>query len=210
MKLSLRFYSWALVFGLALTPAVSLADYQSADMALEHLENVVTLSPEQERQALQIFQNLKDIMDDMTPAERPQKGAQSRQDAIAAIRSILTPEQQAIYDRTPQRLGGGSHVSDPAMSALQAKINRFARNFARTSAEIAGQVGTVEKVVQVGSSIATTEADGLKSDDPLLHPDSGTNTVKVTGSLGTKVFKIFWEMDQAGEMSVAKIESKDI
>jgi len=204
MKLSLPSLLCALAFGLALTPAVSFADYQPAEFALEKLENLVTLTPAQRKQALHIYQNLKDVMDDMSPAERPAKGAQSRQDALAAIRGILTPEQQAIFDRAPPRLGGGAK-SDPVMQALRLKIRTFVTDFARTSPEIAAKVGTVKKAVFLATgSMATSNGD---SDDPAAHPESGTNMVSVTGSSATKTFTIFWAMNPSGEMTVTKVEN---
>ena len=207
MKLPPRILLCTLVLGLALTPALSLAAYQSAEDALGNLETFLTLTPDQEKKALQIFQTLKDVMDTMTPEERPVKGMQYRQDARAAIRAILTPEQQAIYDRTPQRMGGGRMSSDPAMSALRGKISAFARNLARTSPEIAAQVGTVEKVVVLGSGSAMHYPPAAEYyDDPMLHPDSGTIAVRVSGSQGAKIFLIYWKMDESGVLSLTKIE----
>ena len=207
MKLPPRFLLCTLVLGLALTPALSLAAYQSAEDALGNLETFLVLTPDQEKKALQIFQTLKDVMDTMTPEERPVKGMQYRQDARAAIRAILTPEQQAIYDRTPQRMGGGMTSPDPAMSALRGKISAFARNLARSSPEIAAQVGTVEKVVVLTGGSSMRSAPGAEYyDDPMLHPDSGTTAVRVSGSLGTKIFVVCWKMDESGVISLTKIE----
>jgi hypothetical protein len=209
MKLSPCFLLFALAIGLALTPAASLADYQLPENALERLEKCVKLSPAQEQQALQIFQNLKDIMDDMDPADRPTKGMQCLKDARAAIRAILTPEQQAIYDQTPQRLGGGS-TTDPGMRALRLKISKFVREAAEDSPEIAAEVGTIQRVaLGMNGSSMVYSGDDSQYDDPALHPDSGTNIVRVTGSLGAKAFKIYWKMDNAGTMTVSKIEDKD-
>jgi hypothetical protein len=203
MKLSYPSLLGAMALGLALAPAISRADYQPADRALEKLEAFVTLTPTQEKQALQIYQNLKDVMDSMDPATRPTKGAQSRQDALAAIRAILTPEQQAIYDQTPPRLGGGAKTVDPAMRALNQKIRAFVTGIARNSPEITAQVGTVQKVAPTQSGSMTT-MNGAYA-DPALHPESGTNVVTVTGSAGTKTFKISWTMSDAGEMTAGKV-----
>ena len=151
MKPSLPSLLCALAIGLVLTPAVSFADsptppfsnawkpastwpsYQSADVALDKLEAIVTLTPAQQKQALQIYQNLKDVM---APADR----------------AILTRDQQAVYDSTPQRLGGDAK-NDPVMRTLNQKIRAF-----------------------------------------------------VTGSAGIKTFKISWDMNEAGEMTVTKVE----
>jgi hypothetical protein len=217
----------SLAFGLALTPAISMADYQPAEVALGKLENIVTLTPTQQKQALEIYQNLKVVMDDMDPADRPMKGMQSRQDALAAIRAILTPDQQAVFDSTPQRLGGDLK-NDPVMRALNLKIRTFVTGFARTSPEIAAQVGTVQKVVHVAGGMTESSSvsivaplRGAQSNlpfndsqsaqgaplDSAPHPQSGSNLVKVTGSSGTKTFKISWDMNDAGEMTVTKVEA---
>ena len=209
MKLSHRFFISAVILGLALTPAVSLAAYMPADRSLARLESIITLTPAQKKVALQIFQELKDTMDAIPDNERAQKGAPIRQQAMADIRGILTPDQQEIYDRTPQRLGGGSTSADPAMKALRTKINAFTENVARTSPEIAAQVGTVEKVTQMNEASTSTGVSAANTRDPALHPDSGTNSVQVTGSSDSKVFKIYWTMDKAGTMSLTRIENKD-
>ncbi len=205
MKLSLRSLLGAMALGLTLAPALGRADYQTADRTLEKLETVVPLTPAQEKQALQIYQNLKDVMDSMDPATRPAKGAQSRQDALAAIRAILTPEQQAIYDQTPQRLGGGAKGVDPAMRALNQKIRAFVTAYAKGSAEIAAQVGPVQKVAVLSAGSQTVSDGDLP--DPALHPSSGTNQVRVTGSGGTKIFKINWTMSTAGDLAASGIEA---
>lgn len=46
----------------------------------------------------------------------------------------------------------------------------------------------------------------MTTDDPALHPESGSNLVKVTGSSGAKVFKISWTMSDSGVMTVSKIQ----
>jgi hypothetical protein len=202
MKFRLRSVVCALSVAAVLVPSRSLADYQPADVALERLENIVALTPAQEEQALQIFQDLKDIMDSMSPEARPKQGAQARRDAIAAIWEILTPEQRVIYDRTPQRLGGAGRAGDPVMQALYAKIRRFVRQFAQNSPDIAAQVGPIRKVaVRLGGETAT-------SSDDITHPDSGANLVRVTGSAGTKLFKISWVADESGRMTVTGVVAR--
>jgi hypothetical protein len=203
MKLSLPSVLCALAAGLAFAPVASRADYMPADLAVTRLEHIVTLSPDQEKQARQIFQNLKDVMDSMDPATRPMQGAQSRKDAFAAIRAILTPDQRAIYDRTPQYQGGGSTQGAPGMRELNQKIRAFVTSQARTSPDIAAQVGTVKKVAMVPNG-SVTESIG---DGPPLHPNRGSNLMSITGSNGTKTFKISWDMSPAGEMTVSRIEA---
>lgn len=67
MKLAPRSLFLAVLMGLIFAPALSFADYMPAERQLERLENIVTLTSDQKAQALQIYQNLKDVMDDMSP-----------------------------------------------------------------------------------------------------------------------------------------------
>jgi hypothetical protein len=199
MKSFLRPIVCALALGSVFVSTPCFADYQHADTALERLEGIVTLTPAQAKQALQVFQDLKDIMDSISPEERPTKGMPFRQDAVAAIREILTPEQQAIYDRTPQRLGGAGKAGDPAMQALRAKIRGFVRRYVQNSTGIATQVGTIQTVaVAIGGDTTVSSGDNL-------HPEGGTNLVRVVGSSGAGKFKIAWTMDESGEMTVTGV-----
>jgi hypothetical protein len=208
MKTHPRSFLVALALSLTVAAAAARADYMPADRQLEKLENIVTLTSAQEKQALQIFQNLKDIIDSLSQEDRANgKGVQSHQDAVAAIRSLLTPAQQAVYDRTPQRLGGsGKEGGDPAMSALRLKLSTFVRTTARTSPEIAAQVGTVQKISLLNAGNSMTSGPAVaNTEDPQTHPDAGTNLVRVTGTAATKVFTISWRMSPAGELALAKI-----
>ncbi len=205
MKLSLPSLLCALAAGLAVAPAASRADYQPASFALNKLENIVTLSPAQEKQALKIFEDLKVVMDSMDPADRPMKGAQNRKDAVAAIRAILTPDQQAIEDRTPQRLGGGNAQGDPSIAGVQSEDSRLRDQPGPKLHGDRGAVGAVQKVQPLANG-AVTQSNGDQP-DPNMHPESGSNLVSVTGSNGTKTFKISWDMTPAGEMTVSKVEA---
>ena len=215
MKLHPRCLLGILILGLALTPAVSFAAYTPADRSLARLESIVTLTPDQKTQAFEIFQKLKDTMDAMPADAKPEQRGHSLQEARAAIRAILTLAQLEIYDHTPQNQGGGSMTPSPAIKALSAKIKAFTENIARTSPEIAAQVGTVAKVTQITGTttttniVATTREDGRLIEATARPAGSGINTVRITGSTGTKVFEIYWTMDQAGGMSLTKIENKE-
>jgi hypothetical protein len=202
MKRSPYFRLCAAAIVLALTPAVDSAEYQPAGRALEKLENCVNLTSAQKKQALQVFQKLKNEMDKMDPADRPTKGMQLQRDAKAAIRAILTPEQLTIYDRTPQRLGGGG-TDDPGLRALRLRISAFAREVAQSWPGIAASVGTIQRIV-VGDSIWRTPYSSYVT-EPELHPTEGVCPVTVTGSLCTGVFRIFWKMDEGGEMTVDRV-----
>jgi hypothetical protein len=192
------------LLGLALAPALRAVNYLAADLQLERLENIVTLTAAQEKQALAIFQNLKDAIEGMTDAERlGARGMQARRDALAAIRAILTPDQQQVFDRTPQRLGGGSTAADPARQAVNARIRTFVRDYVRNSPEIAAQVGAFQRaqINLPGSS------DSTFGDNPA--PTAGTNIVRVTGAAGTKLFRIDWIVDGDGNMKVTLVKPQE-
>lgn len=188
-------------FPLVLLAALSVAvpsafanGYQPADRALEKLEGVVSLTPDQEGKALKIFQDLKDTMDSLSPAERPSKGSKARLASIAAIEAILTPEQRELYDRTPQRLGGAGKQGDSVMQAVNVKIRLFALDCAKASPDVAAKVGAVQSVKNIPEgSMTTTTTD-------IAHPESGSNVVEVTGASGKARFKVSWTMDAAGQM----------
>jgi hypothetical protein len=209
MRLSVPLLLGVLIQGVAAAPTVGVSGYQSADVALHKLERVVTLSPAQEAQALQIYQDLKDIMDDRDPADRLREKSRFKRDAIAAIRGILTPEQRAVYDRTPQRLGGGSSTVDPATGALLTKIRTFVTDSARTSPQIAAQVGPVQKVeILSGWSRSRSWTIGSPDDpDPAFNPSVGSNVVRVTGTSSIQRYRISWGMSESGEMTINTIEN---
>ncbi len=197
------------------------ASYGTPDRAIVKLESIVHLSFRQEHEAYKIFDNLKTAMDALpATADKLQKMVQINHDARTAIRAILTPDQQMIYDRTPQRLGGGMTKADPAMIALQKKIHDAVINFARTSPAVAAQFGSVQSATafrghattvsdEVGSSVRhgnyDTE-DFAPEGDPAVHPASGSNLVRVTGANETAVIKVEWTMNSTGDLVVKNFE----
>jgi hypothetical protein len=86
------------------------------------------------------------------------------------------------------------------------KISTFVREAAQHSPKIAAEVGTIQRVITSQNQSTMLLGDPSKSDDPALHPRSGTNLVRVTGSLGAKGFRICWNMNDAGEMTLDRIE----
>jgi len=194
-----RPWLWAFALTCAWLPVVSRADYQPPDQALFKLEQIVKLTSAQKKEAYKIFDNLKVIMDSMSPEERGAKGAQSRHDALIAIRSILTPDQQAIYDRTPQRLGGGMMSAGPAMDAWRLKIRKLVASFAKRSSAVAAEFGgTVETAgaLMDGDTVVSAALGDSESADPNLHPDRGSNLVRVIGSGGKGTIRVYWHRDK--------------
>ncbi len=63
----------------------------------------VPLSPEQWKSALVIIEKANDQLLSLRPDERAMSEGLIRDKIEADIRGILTPEQQALYDRTPKK-----------------------------------------------------------------------------------------------------------
>jgi hypothetical protein len=77
------------------------------------LDQLIELTSAQRAEADRVFAHEKTALEVFAPGkERATKGVSIRQDSRAQIRALLTPSQQEIYDRTPQRLGGAS-LHDP-------------------------------------------------------------------------------------------------
>jgi hypothetical protein len=143
LGISLSPHGWCAGSGTDELPVAG--QYRSAKNQLAALKGLVRLSSDQERQALRIFQTLKETMDAIPPGVRAQQGAPARQDARAAIRALLTPDQQKIYDSTPQSRGGGSTRGDPERMAFNQKVRAFVISSAQASSEISAQVGRCRK-----------------------------------------------------------------
>jgi hypothetical protein len=75
------------------------------------LHAAVSLTTEQQAAAMGIFTAQIAGLMDIPPADRALKGMAIRQGTRAQVRALLTPEQQAKYDATPQINGGGQKVN---------------------------------------------------------------------------------------------------
>src|ERR1700712_3544591 len=72
------------------------------DRRVDQLIQLVGLSARQEDQARTIFSQENDALQQFSSIEdRMQKGMPIRQKSRAEIRTLLTPAQQKIYDRSP-------------------------------------------------------------------------------------------------------------
>ncbi len=115
MKTLLRPTLAVLALGLAFLPASGFAqnvNMNPQNMA-DRLEQAVGLSSGQRAQALEIFQKEIEALNVFTPQERPVKGMEARQGALAEVRAMLSPAQQRKYDLTPQGQGGGLTMMSP-------------------------------------------------------------------------------------------------
>jgi len=80
---------------------------------LARLDALVGLTDDQKDAAFNTFAAEFQVVLAIPEADRPQQGAAARRGTLAAIRALLTPAQQAKYDRTPQNLGGGLTLMPP-------------------------------------------------------------------------------------------------
>ena len=93
----------------ALVPAAVRANGMNIDLLVNRLDQLVHLSASQKAQATEVFTQENNALQAFSTAQESlTKGMNIRVNARAQIRALLTPEQQEIYDTTPQRLGGGS------------------------------------------------------------------------------------------------------
>jgi hypothetical protein len=105
----------AVAFGVAFLPAAAFAqnvNMNPQNMA-DRLDQAVSLSAGQRAQAVEIFQREIEALNAFTPQERPVKGVEARQGALADVRAMLSPAQQRKYDLTPQSQGGGLTMMSP-------------------------------------------------------------------------------------------------
>ena len=95
---------------------------QKIDALVARLDQLVDLTAAQKTEAAAVFTAENDALDAFSSLnERMEKGILIRQKMRAQIRALLAPGQQAIYDREPQRLGGGA-LQDPA--AIADRVDR--------------------------------------------------------------------------------------
>lgn len=80
----------------------------SAERRVTSLDLLVTLTPEQKVNAHDIFLKANEELDHFSWDDWGPKGMPIRKKMRADIRAVLTAEQQAKYDATPQYMGGGS------------------------------------------------------------------------------------------------------
>jgi hypothetical protein len=115
MKPLLRPTLAALALGLAFLPVAGFAqnvNMNPQNMA-DRLDQAVGLSSGQRAQVIEIFQKEIEALNAFTPQERPVKGMEARQGALAEVRAMLSPVQRKRYDLTPQGQGGGLTMMSP-------------------------------------------------------------------------------------------------
>lgn len=95
---------------------------RNVEAALERLDRLVGLNADQRRRAADVFAAEQRALAEFPSAqERLENGIAVRQNTRAQIRALLSPPQQEIYDRSPQRIGGAA-AQDPA--ALPSRIDK--------------------------------------------------------------------------------------
>jgi hypothetical protein len=123
MKTSLRCFA-ALALGLALLFPSLRAAGPSVETRVSRLNELVTLTDDQAAKVARIFRR-EDLEVEAIPAtDRPMRTFEIRQASRDAVRLVLTPAQQKIYDRAPQMKGGGLTLGTPDMrvAALDTKV----------------------------------------------------------------------------------------
>ncbi len=111
-----------LALGLASFPAISAAQGMNSSNMAARLDQVVTLTADQKVQVTEIFTEENTALQAIPAEDRVEKGMPIRQAARAQVRALLTPEQQRIYDQTPQTQGGGQTVNPANMAARMDKV----------------------------------------------------------------------------------------
>src|SRR5579862_6856208 len=124
MKSCLRHTMITLALGLASFPAISAAQGMNSSNMVDRLDQVVTLTADQKVLATEVFVEENKALQAIPPEDRAEQGMPIRQAARAKVRALLTPEQQKIYDQTPQTQGGGQTVN-PANMAADRKSTRL-------------------------------------------------------------------------------------
>ncbi len=111
------------------TTGSSAAPASSAlnELKLSRMDTLLRLTPEQRAKAVAIFAKEAETLSLFaTIDERIEKGDDARRATKHDLRELMTPEQRAKYDVSPQSLGGGL-PADPAMI-----VNRLEQTIALT------------------------------------------------------------------------------
>lgn len=175
--------------------------YESAEQQLAALETVVrTLSADQRQRALQIYQNLSDVMDSLDPATRPDTGEPSRRDSWRAVRSLLTPEQRVLYDANRSLI----QLGESGNAERQVVRNAVFRSLAG-STEVRSLVGDVVRMNVRKMAVQWRRLSG-ESRPSIVQ---GYIVVHVDGSDDSAEFKAYWTVDKAGNVAVTEVDPWD-
>jgi hypothetical protein len=142
MKTILRLFSATLLLGALFFASTARAAQIPAERKLARLDDLVHLSAGQRAPALALFTKENAVLDGLAPEDRIEKGTEIRQATRDGVRALLTPAQQAKYDRAPQSQGGGLMLPTP-----EARVARLAESTGGLTArqkEVALQVYTEE------------------------------------------------------------------
>ncbi len=113
---------WKFCGVIAFIPSLAWSSGLDIGRQVDRLDQLVHLAAAQKSQAAAVFEAENQALQAFgTVEERMERGIPIREQARAEIRRLLTTGQQEIYDRAPQRLGGG------AMIDAAAKLDRIDR-----------------------------------------------------------------------------------
>jgi len=117
MKSFIRTLLTTLAIGFTLLPEPGFAKGMNPAFVANRLDQIVHLTANQRAQAVEIFtKENADLQAIPSVEDRLVKGMPIRQATREKIRALLTPEQQQIYDNTPQSEGGGQTTSPVNMT----------------------------------------------------------------------------------------------
>ncbi len=142
MKTVLRSIARAVLLATVLFAGAARAAQLPAERKLARLDELVHLAAAQRAAALALFTKENAVLDGLPADDRIEKGMEIRQATRDGVRALLTPAQQAKYDRAPQAQGGGLTLPTPEM-----RVARLAESAGALSAkqkEVALQVYTEE------------------------------------------------------------------
>jgi hypothetical protein len=166
------------------------------------LDQLVNLTAGQRAAVTQIFADQNAALQTFTsPEDRMKKGSVIRQNARARIRTLLTPAQQAIYDATPQRLGGGSyHDPDNPLAAQRREVNASVTAWLKASPAIAARLGPIVQIAPVDGSSSFSMSGGSAS------ALQGSERFSVQGGVRSETLTVHWKKSSvSAPITIARI-----
>jgi hypothetical protein len=177
---------------------------------VERLNKLVNLSTDQAAAATAVFDRLLQAIGSIPPTENVMANVTANQDARAAIRAILTPAQQHIYDISPQMEGGGATVNpanrasdlDRTVALTDAQINQVAAIYQKQVEELAAlspedRIGPKAMPINQATraairAVLTPEQQAKLDANPNLLPDMEertyvTSAIKSSAALAARL-----------------------
>ena len=148
------------LFVAASVPLANLSHAQgmNPNFVVDRLDSLVHLNSAQRAAAIDIVTRENSALQAFAPGqERAIKGMPIRQAARAQIRAILTPDQQKIYDITPQSEGGGATVN------AANRTSDLDRSVTLTDAQVMQVAAIYQKQVEALAALPPQDRTGLAS-----------------------------------------------